>query len=379
MRKPVLIVVGQTPPPHNGQAKMIQQMLDGMGVDFDVVHIRMAYSDSIVAAGKFGWGKIVHLLSLIRQTRSALDKHPDAILYYPPASPNWLPVLRDLLFLSGVRRKASQTIFHFHSGGLSHWLKQHPHVFRLGGRAFLRPDLAIELGESCPRDGAFLGALQTVVVPNGVDVPVLQGSEVSKRSEAGLNILYVGIHTESKGLFDLLETARELKRQGLEFTVKTVGLWYHQQERELFERKRAEYDLTQQVDCVGELTGEELWRQYAWADLFFFPTHYPWETCGIVQFEAMAYGLPIVATDWPGPRDVVLPGQTGLLVPPRDVQAMVAAISRLALNRDERLTMGAQGRARYQAEFTAQVFIGRMRDVFLGLVAMRSDNAQRAE
>lgn len=360
MSKPVLVVVGQTPPPNNGQAKMIQQMLDGLAKDFNVIHIRMAYSDSVVTAGKFGWGKIAHLFALIRQTRAVLTKHSDAILYYPPASPNWLPVLRDIVFLTFVRPEAKRTIFHFHSGGVGEWLNRHPVVRRLGRKAFLRPDLAIELGASCPRDGLSLEAKQTEIVPNGVDITIVK-EEFPETSQSNLNILYVGIHTESKGLFDLLEVARELKSKDVLFELHTVGLWYDKGEEHAFAEKRSAYQLSSEVRCLGELTGEQLWRQYAWADLLFFPTHYPWETCGIVQLEAMAYGLPIVATDWPGPRDVVVPGETGLLVPPHDVKAMAQAIKRLALDPEKRIRMGKQGRARYHANHTADAFIRRMR------------------
>ena len=370
VNKPVLIVVGQTPPPYNGQAKMIQQLLDGIHEDIDVIHIRMAYSDSIVAAGKFGWGKIAHLISLIRQTRAALTKHPHAVLYYPPASPNWLPVLRDIVFLTFVRRKETRTLFHFHSGGLGDWLSHHPVVRWVGRKAFLRPDLAIELGASCPRDGLSLNAKQTVIVPNGVDIPVLH-KEFDETASSNLKILYVGIHTESKGLFDLLETARELKLKDVQFELHTVGLWYDKGEEQAFAEKRSAYALSSEVRCLGELTGEQLWEQYAWADVFFFPTHYPWETCGIVQFEAMAYGLPIIATDWPGPRDVVVQGETGLLVPPQNVQAMAVAIKRLALDPGERIRMGKQGLARYHAEYTATKFRRRMRTA-LGKLAERT-------
>ena len=62
-----LIVVGQTPPPYNGQAKMIQQMIEGLSGALDLLHIRMAYSDSVSTAGKFSPSKIFHLFHYHRK------------------------------------------------------------------------------------------------------------------------------------------------------------------------------------------------------------------------------------------------------------------------------------------------------------------------
>ena len=356
-----LIIVGQTPPPYNGQAKMILQMIDGLRGEFDLLHIRMAYSDSVVSAGKFGFSKIVHLFHLIRETRRALKKHPGSVLYYPPASPNLIPVLRDILFLCVVRPLAGKTVFHFHSGGVSEFISRHAWIKPIAMKAYGCPDLAIELGESCPRDGKFFGARQVFIVPNGIDVPLSVENRESAVSR--LKILYVGIHTETKGLFDLLATAGELKRRGVDFEIRTAGLWYTDKERLRFEELRARMDLRDEVQTLGQKTGGDLQSLYAWADVFFFPTFYQWETFGIVQLEAMAYGLPVVASDWPGPKDVVLDGETGFLCPARDTMKFADALQSLAEDRELVVRTGQAGRRRYEQFYTAECFIGKLKQI----------------
>lgn len=78
---------------------------------------------------------------------------------------------------------------------------------------------------------------------------------------------------------------------------------------------------------LGELRGDELARTYASFDVF---AHCgPYETfCQTVQ-EALASGLPVVAPDCGGPRDRVRHGRTGLLVPPKDADAVTGAVARL--------------------------------------------------
>ena len=357
-----LVIVGQTPPPHNGQAKMICQMMCGLRDDFDLQHIRMAYSDSVATAGKFGMSKLLHLVHLIWATRRVLKSRPGSVLYYPPASPNLMPVLRDILYLLAVRPLAGKTVFHFHSGGVSSFVSRRKWLLPLARIAYGGADVAIELGQSCPRDGSFFRADRSVVIPNGVDVPAVQKPRGSRPDV--LRILSVGIHTEEKGMFTLLETARELITQGVEFKIRTAGLWYTRQERARFEVLSRQWNLDDKVETCGRKTGDELWALYEWADVFFFPTFYPWETFGIVQLEAMAFCLPVVASDWAGPRDVVLDGATGILCPARDAGAFAEALRRLAQDNALRQSMGSAGRRRYEGSFTEEAFIRNVKQVF---------------
>lgn len=96
--------------------------------------------------------------------------------------------------------------------------------------------------------------------------------------------------------------------------------------------------------------------------------------------EAAACGLPIVTTDMPGCRDVVVDGEDGLLVPPRDVPSLASALEKLIGNRELRERMGADSRKKvlsrfadtYVAEATLEVY--REFDEFLPSAAKRDGN-----
>lgn len=85
-------------------------------------------------------------------------------------------------------------------------------------------------------------------------------------------------------------------------------------------------------------------RLLAAADVFCLPSHF--EGLPMSVIEAMLAGLPVVATDIRGPREQVVAGQTGLLVPPGTVAPLAAALARLATDPALRTAMGAAGRAR---------------------------------
>ena len=82
--------------------------------------------------------------------------------------------------------------------------------------------------------------------------------------------------------------------------------------------------------------------------------------------EAMLTGLPVVATRIRGPREQVEDGSTGLLVPPRDVPALAAALGRLVSEPELRARMGQAGRDRALARYDEARVVARTLDL-LGL------------
>lgn len=98
---------------------------------------------------------------------------------------------------------------------------------------------------------------------------------------------------------------------------------------------------------TGFLVGEPLARAYAGFDLFLNPS--VTETFGNVTLEAMASGVPVVAADATGSASLVVDGETGRLVGPRDVPAYVQAIAAYAADPALREAHGANGHARARA------------------------------
>jgi glycosyltransferase involved in cell wall biosynthesis len=92
------------------------------------------------------------------------------------------------------------------------------------------------------------------------------------------------------------------------------------------------------------------------------------EAFGIVAIEAMSIGRPVIASRTGGLPDIVVDGETGLLVPPGDPNALRQAIERLIADRDLRECMGRAGRRRV-AEFQASTVVPRIEQVYQALIA----------
>ena len=121
---------------------------------------------------------------------------------------------------------------------------------------------------------------------------------------------------------------------------------------ETFRRRHAGAPWLRRVRFEGPLPRAELLARYAACDIAVIPSRY--ESFGMTALEAMIFAKPCVASRVGGLQEVVSDGETGLLTPPVDADALAAALLSLVRNGELRRTLGAAGRRRYEALFTAQ-------------------------
>jgi len=120
-------------------------------------------------------------------------------------------------------------------------------------------------------------------------------------------------------------------------------------DRERLTARGRELGLAPAVTFLGRVSDEDLARLYAKARAFVLPS--TGEGFGLVFLEAMAHARPVIAARAGGAPEVVLDGETGLLVPPEDPASLAAAIERLADDAELRAGLGRAGRARLEAMF----------------------------
>ncbi|MFH2002782.1 MAG: glycosyltransferase family 4 protein [Planctomycetota bacterium] len=104
-------------------------------------------------------------------------------------------------------------------------------------------------------------------------------------------------------------------------------------------------------------------------DLFVFPSL--WEGMPYVVLEAMASGLPVVATDVNGSRDLVLPGQTGLIVPPSDSDALADACAEILDDEGKAQSMSRQAIQRVREHYTLEMMLEKTEAVYYKIVEER--------
>jgi glycosyltransferase involved in cell wall biosynthesis len=362
-----ILVLGQTPPPYHGQAIMIGEMLKGKYKKVELHHVRIHFSRESGEIGQFRVRKIFHLITTIFKIIYAKIKHNIEIFYYPPAGPNFIPVMRDLIVLSITRRFFKKTIFHFHACGVSLIYKNLPWFLRIVYRkSYFFPDVAIRLSEYNQEDGKFIRAKKEFIVPNGISDHAIKIDSAQKSSNV-CRLLYVGRVIESKGIKILLEACHALLSKDVNFNLSIVGLFESLRfENEIMDEVKL-LGLENHLEFPGFLLDEEKHRQYEKADIFCYPTFAESETFGIVLLEAMQFALPIVASKWQGVRSVVREEISGFLFPVGDSLALADKLELLVRDPQLRMRMGKAGRSIYLREYTFDRFREAMENIFLSL------------
>lgn len=363
-----VLVVGQTPPPFGGQAVMIQKLVDGKFDHIQIHHVRLEFSREMDEVGRFQIKKIFILFGTILSIIRARMKYRTPVLYYPPSGPNMVPVLRDMILLNSVRWMFKYTVFHFHGSGVSTFGPSVPGILRPFYRwAYARPDLSIRVSPVAPEDGRFFGAKDDVVVHNGIEDEAGEAIDRSRRAPGPLRILFIAVLIPSKGVEVLLRSFLLMRRNGLDVTLQLMGKWGSPEFEELCKRLIDEGGVADRVEFLGVRTGAEKAGFLRGADIFCFPSHFEAETSPLVLMEAMEYSLPIVSTRWRGIPALVDEGVNGLLVEPRDPEAVAAAVGQLAGDPELRARMGRAGRQAYEERFSVQQHLHAMEQAFLRL------------
>ncbi len=199
------------------------------------------------------------------------------------------------------------------------------------------------------------------VIYNGIDdrflnVSHAQNNELENKSmtKKEVQLLYVGRLSLEKGVLTLLKSldtlVNEQNRKNLYLNIFGKG-------DEIYERELHDFlhskNLAHLVTFHGKVTQDKLIKYYDQSDIMLVPSLWQ-EPFGLVVAEAMARGLPVIASNVGGPAEMITHEGNGLLVEPGDEQALATAITRLVDNPDERNTLSRSARITVLERFSIE-------------------------
>jgi glycosyltransferase involved in cell wall biosynthesis len=322
------------PPPMTGQALMFKRAVDALQEHYDLRVIDTQFQKKVGEAGLFSLRKVLHFFTLLfGKMIPAVSGAKIDVLYYCVAGPSALGLIKDLIFLSLLRPRAGKTVYHFHGAGGVAFLMRSNALLRAWTRlVLLKPDLVLRPA-SPSEDATLCEAKRDFVISNGIEDPttMVTPSMRENRLSEELSFAFVGVVTEGKGVFDLVEIARLLKDRGHRFTLSIVG---DGKPEEITRLKQliGKYDLERFVCLTGVLIGEQKFKLLQQTTVFLFPTFYQAETQPTAIMEALALSIPAVAYDWRGVNTIIDQGVNGYVVPLRDTVAFCQAIEQIIVD-----------------------------------------------
>jgi glycosyltransferase involved in cell wall biosynthesis len=136
--------------------------------------------------------------------------------------------------------------------------------------------------------------------------------------------------------------------------------------RTALQARVADLGLTDRVRFLGVMAHAEIAPLLGDLDIFAMPSRR--EAWGVAAAEASAVGLPVVASRVGGIPEIVVDGETGLLVPAEDPDALAAALDKLLADPELCAQMGRAGRARIEAEYRWDACVDTMEAVYAGML-----------
>lgn len=236
--------------------------------------------------------------------------------------------------------------------------------FRPRLRCVVDADVVIATSQAAA--GIAVGARPHVVYP-GVHIPEGNGVKIFSTDSERTTIGTARRLTPIKGILYLLRAVAALHEEFPEVSLEIAGEGPQQPE---LEREAQRLGLAGHVQFLG-------WRSDLPAllpqwDIFVMPSLE--EGFGVAALEAMAAGLPIVASAVGGIPELVQDGRTGWLVPPADPAALAQRLRELLHNPEQRRVMGAAGRARARERFSTDRMVAAIAKIYDDLLDPRSSH-----
>lgn len=185
-------------------------------------------------------------------------------------------------------------------------------------------------------------------------------------------VLFIGRIRPNKGVDIFLQAFTRLPSEVLALMVGD----FTPDSRQAVEQQAEALGCDDRIELSGWVDRNSVRAVYERTTVFVFPSVWP-ETLGIVGIEALACGVPVVASDIGGVREWLQPGETGLLAPPKDAETLAAGLRALLFDSERNRAMGENGIALVRDQFSPQYHQERLLQFYVDSVG-RAGEARAA-
>jgi glycosyltransferase involved in cell wall biosynthesis len=362
-RKPRVVVVAQAAPAQGGIATFAETIVADpelrRAFDMRLLNTtRKAVRIGGALSPANAWHALVDAVRVFRASRGAAVAHVQTALL--PT----LPLLRALAVCRAAHLAGTAVVCHAHTGLANAGPRETFEPTRLE-RFLLRRFGFVSRVVAVSRAGMnglvpFMPGARFEVMDNAVDVGSFGAAHPGATIPA---VLFVGTLARRKGLLDLLAAAQLLRARGTaDWRLEVVGAGNEAGDREAETVRRAFADEGLVGALLGSLAGAALHARLRSASIYVLPSHSEGQPIGIL--EAMASGLPVVATRVGGIPEVIRDQVDGFLVDPGRPDQLADALASLIASPDLRSRMGESARRRAEDRYDVATLRSRLAEMY---------------
>lgn len=328
----------------SGVSSVTQFIIDNNGA-VEYVHFELGRKDK----EKGGWRRIPAILCKLNEWRKVLELYPDAIIHYnfPLSAPS---ILRDPLFMLAARRRKRKMVIHVHGGVFltspsTPWLLEKIMRWVFQGE---EPIIVLSESEKDVLQKRFQ-CRNISVLPNCIDLS--KASKFKRKVPTSIIELgYLGRIAETKGMTELLEACKELKRQNVPFRLHIAG------KEEIEGQYLSAFEETLGGNFVfeGVVSGESKTDFLKKIDTFVLPSYF--EGLPMSLLEAMSFGSVPITTMVGSIPSIVEDGQNGIAIPSHSEAPLVEAINQLLGDYSKRQALSTRAQHTIFSRFSPEKY-----------------------
>lgn len=346
MNRPVVLLLGPHRAAVSGVSTHLNLLMDSsLGEDFELVHFQVGSE----GRDENAFTRLARLaVSPFALFATIVFRH--VALVHINTSLNPRAYWRDVAYLFIAKLLRARVVYQVHGGKLPHEFFTDRKLLTKFLRWTLRlPDLVLLLAQvELDAYRIFVPEQNLVRLPNGIDTrPYSRIPTVRTRAEYPLRLVYIGRLDREKGLYETLQGLRLACELGVDARLIVAG---RGPEEGRLRRYAQALGIAARAAFIGPVFGDEKVKLLATADMMILPSYA--EGLPYALLEAMAAGIPVIATPVGAIPDVVTHGTHGHLVPPRDGRAIAQALVNVNGDREAITWMSRACRRRIQAAYS---------------------------
>ncbi|PKP50210.1 MAG: hypothetical protein CVT95_02790 [Bacteroidetes bacterium HGW-Bacteroidetes-12] len=357
--KSTILLLGKVPPPLIGPAIATQIILNSsLKNKFNLVHLDTRMNKDVTTMGRWSFSKMVRSVGIYVEFIRKIKQHqPQLILV--PISQTTMGFFKDAPFIWLGKWMGKKVLIQLRGSNFNNWINSASGITKSLVKTTLKKCVGvIVLGNNLkPLFKDYFSDNQIFVVPNGANY------ELQPKNTTALNVLYLANFLPSKSFDDVLKALVILKEKGItNFNFQAAGAWDNETFKQQCLAIIKDNQLTN-IELFPPQSGAAKMQLFANASIFVFcpkmPEGHPW-----VMVEAMANGLPIIATDQGAIVESVIDGKNGFIVPAKSPETIAEKLEVLISDTELRNQFAANSKKFYNANFTEEKMVENLTRVF---------------